>query len=130
MTVSPTYLGCSVLVVDDDPMNAEIAKLRLERLGVEVASAQDGLEAVDMVKVRQFDLILMDIQMPNLDGVQATRQIRRLPMGRDVPILATTSNPSGLERTSYLEAGMTGFIAKPFKAPELTDAVKTWIKLN
>jgi CheY-like chemotaxis protein len=61
--------------------------------------------------------------MPNLDGVQATRQIRQLPNGSDVPILATTANVNSQERGQYLEAGMTGFIAKPFVTAELLDAV-------
>ena len=116
-----------VLVVDDDPMNLALVKLRIAKLGLNITSAQDGSEAVDWVKIKKFDLILMDIQMPRLDGVQATRLIRQLPYGVDVPILATTGNPSEQQCANYLEAGMNGFIAKPFIASELLDAVLTWI---
>lgn len=120
-------LGGHILVVDDDPMNCELVKLHLDKFGIDVIGAQDGCEAVELVKAEKYNLILMDIQMPNLDGVQATRQIRQLPNGSDVPILATNGSPSASQRVHYLDAGMTGFIAKPFVASELLEAVFRWI---
>ena len=122
------YLGCHILVVDDDPMNCELVKLRLAKLGLNITSAQDGIEAVALVRTQNFSLILMDIQMPNLDGVQATRQIRQLPNGIGKPILATTANPTALQCEHYLEAGVTGFIVKPFAAADLLEAVYRWIE--
>ena len=105
----------------------ELVKLRLAKLGLTIASALDGCEAVALVKTTRYDLILMDIQMPNLNGVQATRQIRQLPNGLHVPILATPANANSQERGQYFEAGMTGFIAKPFVTAELLDAVYRWV---
>ena len=124
----PTDLsGHHILVVDDDPMNCELVKLRLAKLCFSITSAQDGMEALAWVQIQKFDLILMDIQMPGLDGVQATRQIRQLSNGFDVPILATSASPTAQERALYLDAGMTGFVCKPFVATELLEAVRWWI---
>jgi two-component system sensor histidine kinase/response regulator len=122
-----SYFGSQVLVVDDDPMNGELVKLRLAKLGLHITCAHDGNEAVALVKTQKYDLILMDVQMPNLDGVQATRQIRQLPNGFDVPILASTGSPSAQQRAHCLDAGMTDFIGKPFVESELLEAVLMWI---
>lgn len=127
MPAQSNYSGCQILVVDDDPMNCELVKLRLAKLGLSITSAQDGSEAVALVKINKYDLILMDIQMPILNGLLATRLIRQLPNGLDVPILATTAHPSPQDRAEYLEAGMTGVISKPFVSTELSEAVSRWI---
>lgn len=108
-------------------MNCELVQLRLAQLGLNITCAQDGLEAVALVKTKKYDLILMDIQMPNLDGVQATRQIRQLSNGLDVAILATTADPPAQMRAHYLVAGMSGFISKPFVGAELLEAVSRWV---
>ena len=110
--------GCRVLVVDDDPLNQEVARFLLEDAGLAIDAAEDGLQAICMAEKTDYAIILMDMQMPNLDGVDATRLMRKNPRLQTVPILAMTANAFAEDRTLCLEAGMDDFIAKPF-APEL-----------
>jgi PAS domain S-box-containing protein len=108
------FAGLKVLVVDDNATNRLVAVKILEQFGAEAETAEDGLLAVEAVKARQFDLVLMDIQMPNMDGVDATREIRALskPVGT-LPIVAMTANVSPNQLETYEAAGMNGVIAKP-----------------
>lgn len=103
-----------VLVVDDHPVNREVARIMLEALGCEVAEVADGVEAVDAVRDLPFDLVLMDVRMPRMDGLEATRQIRLLPgEPGDLAIVAMTADamPEDVERC--LAAGMNAHLAKP-----------------
>jgi len=84
----------------------------------------NGREAVDAVRARDYDLVLMDIQMPEMDGFAATQAIRLLPRGRTLPIIALTAHALSGERERCLERGMTGYLAKPFKAHDLFAAVE------
>jgi PAS domain S-box-containing protein len=102
-----------VLVVEDERINRDIAVELLTSIGLEVATAENGLLAVDRFKQSNFDLILMDIQMPVLNGLDATRQIRALSNGANVPIIALTANAFNADRQRCVEAGMTDFLAKP-----------------
>jgi len=105
-----------VLAVDDIEVNRDIVRGILERAGHSVALAASGGEAVRMVRDQPFDLVLMDIQMPGMDGLTATRHVRELPgdKGR-VPILALTAHASGSSRPECLSAGMNGFVTKPLR---------------
>jgi PAS domain S-box-containing protein len=105
-----------ILLAEDNPLNQRLAVLLLERWGHEVALAQDGFEAVTLFGQRDWDLVLMDMQMPNMDGVAATRAIRATETdGRRTPIVAMTANAMNADRELCLEAGMDAFLSKPFE---------------
>jgi PAS domain S-box-containing protein len=106
--------GVRVLLAEDNPTNRTIATKMLQSLGAVVETAEDGVEAVEAARRSAFDLICMDIQMPRMDGVAATRAIRDLPgAAAGVPILAMTANALAHQRVEYLASGMNGIIAKP-----------------
>ena len=111
-----------ILLVEDNEINREVAQGLLEETGVGVDCAGDGLEALEMFAQNPgYDLILMDIQMPRLDGLSAARRIRESeqPGGRAVPIIAMTANAFKEDIQASLEAGMNGHIAKPINLDEL-----------
>ncbi|MDQ3561228.1 MAG: ATP-binding protein [Pseudomonadota bacterium] len=113
-----------ILLVEDLPMNQELACAVLTRAGHSVDIANDGEEAVSAVQKKRYDLVLMDIQMPRMDGITATKEIRRLPPPAGiVPILAMTANvlPQQVAETKF--AGMNGHVAKPIKFAELARAI-------
>jgi len=106
--------GISILVVEDNAVNRMIASKMLENLGATVATAEDGEHGVEAAAHGAFDLILMDIQMPGIDGVEATRRIRALDgPAKDLPIIALTANVMAHQRQDYLNAGMNGVVGKP-----------------
>ncbi|CAN5218388.1 ATP-binding protein [soil metagenome] len=118
--------GMRILVVEDNPTNRLIATKMIENLGGAVSIACDGAEGVEAARTGGFDLIFMDIQMPVMDGVEATRAIRALPepVGR-TPIVAMTANAMSHQRQSYRDAGMDGSVAKPLSpAALLTELAK------
>jgi PAS domain S-box-containing protein len=108
------HTGSRILVVDDEPLNQEIAQTLLEDVGMAVDTADDGEMAVAMARQTAYAAILMDMQMPRLNGLEATRQIREIPTGRDTPIIAMTANAFAEDKARCLEAGMTDFLIKPF----------------
>lgn len=115
-----------VLVVDDHPANREVARLMLTAAGCEVAEAADGDEAVDMARVGTFDLILMDVRMPRVDGLAATRMIRALPGAvANTPILAVTADAMPADAARCLAAGMNAHLAKPISHQALYAAMET-----
>jgi len=109
----PGQLQGRVLVVEDERINRDIAVELLTGFGLQVVTAENGILAVDRYKQANFDLVLMDIQMPELNGLDATRQIRALDNGASVPIIALTANAFKADEESCTEAGMTDFLAKP-----------------
>ena len=119
--------GCRVLLVDDEPINREIALSVLDDVGQQVDIASDGQVAIDMVGRGDYDLVLMDMQMPRLDGLEATRRIRAMPGREHLPIIAMTANAYVEDRASCLAAGMSDFIAKPFEPDELFSKLLAWL---
>ena len=113
-----------ILLAEDNPVNQQVAMAMLLKRGHQVDVANNGREAVDAVARESYDLVLMDIQMPEMDGFEATEQIRALPQGRTLPIIALTAHALSGERERCLARGMTGYLAKPFKAHDLFAAVE------
>ena len=122
-----TAVKARVLLVEDNPVNQAVAKRMLERLGHSVTIAGNGRIAVDLHAKRRFDLILMDCQMPELDGYAATRELRARETGLDhVPIVAMTAHAMAGDREQCLSAGMDDYLTKPVKIDQLAEAIVRW----
>ena len=119
--------GARVLLVEDNDVNQEVASETLKSFGLEVDIAGHGGEAVERVNATRYDLILMDMQMPVMDGLEATRRIRQMELGRTVPILAMTANAFEEDRRKCEDAGMDGFVSKPVEPRKLHDYLARWI---
>jgi CheY-like chemotaxis protein len=110
-------------------MNQLVATRVLKNAGFEVEVANNGIEAVSMVKGQEFDLVLMDIQMPVMDGLSATKVIRKMAEFSDLPIVAMTAHAMSGDREVSLAAGMNDHITKPINTKELFGALIRWIKV-
>ena len=121
------HRGRHILLVDDEPVNLEIARYLLEDSGLVVDTAEDGLQAVRMAKAAPYAVIVMDMQMPNLDGLAATERIRELSRHRRTPILAMTANAFAEDKARCFAAGMNDFIAKPFDSDVLFSTLLKWL---
>jgi len=118
--LEPVLSGLKILVVEDNATNRMIACKLLENMGAAVTTAEDGYEGVESAAGGAFDLILMDVQMPGIDGLEAARRIRRMagPVA-STPIVALTANVLAHQRQSYLDAGMDGVVGKPISPSAL-----------
>lgn len=124
--LSPQRRG-RVLLVEDNPVNQLVAKGMLGKLGCEVIVAGHGGEALDQLEQSEFDLVLMDCNMPVMDGYEASRQIRRSGRWPQLPIVALTANAMSEERERCRAAGMSDYLAKPFRREELAALLDLWI---
>ena len=123
---APARSGLSVLLVEDNVVNQTLARALLKRMGHTVTSVNNGQEAVDAVAVQAFDIVLMDCQMPVMDGFEATRRIRAGDAGQaqaGVPIVAMTANAMVGDRELCLECGMNDYVTKPIQVPLLKEAI-------
>ena len=122
----------NILLAEDSPTNRELALIMLKKMGYRLDTVPNGAEAVTAVKTSPYDLILMDVQMPEMDGIEATRHIRQLEKNdpesvagklRHIPIIALTANAMRGDREKCIEAGMDDYISKPFKSTDLAAAI-------
>ncbi len=122
------YLGydLQVLVVDDHPANLKLVATLLEDLGVTVLTADRGRSALDLVAQERFDLIFMDVQMPDMNGLEVTSTIRRLYPDRHLPIIALTAHAMAGEREKLIEAGMNDYMTKPLQEAQLVYILQKW----
>ncbi len=128
---APAQFTGIVLLVEDNPINQLVASEMLQLLGVEVVAAFDGVEALEHIASRTVDVVLMDIQMPRMDGLEATREIRRREQtsrAPALPVIALTANASDDDRRRCLDAGMDDFIAKPVKTDQLAAVLARYLR--
>lgn len=127
---SPTFgmQGKRILVVEDNSVNRKLCALQLKRLGCEAEFAETGLEAVEKVRRQTFDAVLMDMQLPDLDGCDATRKIREeVAGGANLSIIALTANAMPEDRKKCLDAGMNDFLSKPLQYETLAATLSKWV---
>ena len=132
---SPTFAGMNVriLLAEDNPTNREVALGMLKKLGIHAEAVADGAEAIAALESNPYDLVLMDVRMPVMDGVEAARQIRNPKSSvrnHRIPIIAMTANAMESDRQSCLAAGMNDFVPKPASMAVLRDALKKWLRIG
>ncbi|MES9962758.1 MAG: response regulator [Candidatus Sedimenticola sp. 20ELBAFRAG] len=122
-----TIQGANILVVEDNEINRQVAHELLKVAGLNAEEAHDGRQAVKLVAGKEFDAVLMDIQMPVMDGFEATRVIRQIPGLENLPIIAMTANAMVGDREKCLAAGMNDYVAKPIDPADLYQALAHWV---
>lgn len=127
---SPLQPPARVLLVDDNPINLLVAREMLSSLGVQVETAVDGAEALARLENEAFALVFMDVQMPVLDGLEATRRLRAREKARSLartPVVALTANAMAGDRERCLASGMDDYLAKPVNREHLAGALQRWL---
>lgn len=120
---------CQVLVADDDAMNRLVAVESLKYLHAEPTAAESGTQALQLLAERSFDLLLLDVHMPDMSGIEVTLRIRQHERDAGAPrltILALTASATAKDRQACIEAGMDGVLTKPFRIEELGEVLRTW----
>lgn len=121
---------CRILVVEDNVINQQVVTMHLRRMGYRYETVSNGLEAVKAISSKRFDLILMDCHMPDMDGFEAVREIRRLEQGVRNKIIAMTANAPRGEHHRCLASGMDDYLAKPIDDRALKAALQKWLAAN
>jgi two-component system sensor histidine kinase/response regulator len=124
--ISPVPTDCKILVVEDNLLNQEIILSLLESMGAKAVCVGSGMGALELLQQQPFDLILMDIQLPGMDGVETTARIRELPMGKHLSIIAATANALPGDKEAYLAAGMDDYLSKPIEPAQLRRVLERW----
>jgi CheY-like chemotaxis protein len=125
------HTSLAILLAEDNPVNQRVAQRMLEKIGHSVVVANNGREAVEALERMRFDAVLMDMQMPEMDGLQATGAIRARELSQGLertPIIALTANAMKGDREKCLMAGMDAYLSKPIKSAELKDALETYAR--
>lgn len=130
ITAAPTPINCRILVVEDNALNQEIIDSLLESMGAHAHCVASGPAAIAAVQAHTFDLILMDIQLPGMDGVEASARIRALPQGKHLPIIAVTANALPGDKETYLAAGLDDYLSKPIDPALLHRALQHWSQVG
>ena len=128
--IEPEEISRRILLAEDNKINSKVAARQLKKLGYEVDAAMNGQEAVEAMQHTKYGLVLMDCQMPVMDGFEATRTIRRMEKVRSlrrIPIVAMTANFSEQDRERCTQAGMDDFITKPVKINMLGELLEKWM---
>ena len=120
--------GTRLLLVEDNPVNQELACELLRRAGIEVVVADNGVRALEMLEWQSFDGVLMDCQMPELDGYETTRRLRRDARWAQLPVIAMTANAMVGDRDKALAAGMNDYLSKPIRPAQLFGTLARWIR--
>ncbi|WP_374401092.1 PAS domain-containing protein [Niveibacterium sp.] len=129
VTATPRFNGAHVLLVEDNAQNQQVAEGFLARRGITVTTAHNGSEAVERVAAQRFDLVLMDLHMPVMGGLEATQRIHALPGCGGLPVVAMTAAVLSEDRRQSLEAGMVDFVAKPIEPALLDQVLLRWLPL-
>ena len=120
--------GKSVLIVDDDIRNIFALSSVLEDYGMKIVTADNGRDAIEEAQKRELDIVLMDIMMPELDGLDTTREIRKIPQCRDLPIVAVTAKAMKGDRERCIEAGAWDYLSKPVDREQLLGVLRSWLQ--
>jgi signal transduction histidine kinase/FixJ family two-component response regulator len=127
LPISESYKHFRILLAEDYPTNRKLALTHLRQIGCTIDIAENGLKALEKFKERPYDLILMDVQMPEMDGIEATKEIRKLPNGNSVYIIGLTANAFESDVIQYMQAGMDDIITKPFRKTSFLNKVLYWL---
>jgi CheY-like chemotaxis protein len=122
------FIPVSVLLVEDNELNQKLLVQMLLNFGFEVITASNGLEGLNILQRKNIDIVLMDMQMPVMDGYETTRLIRKNPSWEQLPIIAITANSLSGDRQKCLNCGCSSYLAKPFKSETLIREIKTYLK--
>src|SRR3984957_1377130 len=132
LQATPTFSGHRILLVEDNPVNQRVAQRLLQKLAADVTLANNGAEALERIEESVFDAVLMDCQMPVMDGFTATRRIREMERrdgrARRLPIIALTANVMSADRESCIAAGMDAHLGKPIEPAQLIDCLSRYLK--
>ena len=126
-TTLPKHFDARILVVEDDIINQRVIALMLQRLGLQCQVVPDGPAALNALQAGEWDLVLMDCQLPGIDGLETTRRARLLLGDRELPIIALTANARAEDRAACIAAGMDDFMAKPIRTDELQTCLARWL---
>jgi CheY-like chemotaxis protein/anti-sigma regulatory factor (Ser/Thr protein kinase) len=124
------FRNARILLAEDEPFAQNMLGAMLDEVGLTMDIAEDGIQAVAMAEATDYDLILMDVQMPNLNGTHATRAIRALPGRQQTPIIAVTANAFAEDRARCLDAGMNDYLSKPIGMELLFETLHKWLKVR